>query len=97
MKEVIGKAPKMQPLFPCKIIVNKLKINEEKPIANKFSNFFIDIGPELAKVIPEPAKSFESESYIPKSNTIMPTGPIIVNELKNAFFSIKTKKCPGHD
>ena len=27
----------------------------------------------------------------------MPTGPIIVNELKDAFFSIKTNKCPGHD
>ena len=27
----------------------------------------------------------------------MPTGPIIVNELKDAFFSIKTNECPGHD
>ena len=26
----------------------------------------------------------------------MPTGIIIVNELKDAFFSIKTNKCPGH-
>ena len=27
----------------------------------------------------------------------MPTGPIIVNELKDAFCSIKTNKCLGHD
>ena len=27
----------------------------------------------------------------------MPTGPISVNEFKNAFFSVKTNKCPGHD
>ena len=27
----------------------------------------------------------------------MPTGPISVNESKNAFFSIKTIKCPGQD
>ena len=27
----------------------------------------------------------------------MPTGPINVNELKDAFFSIKTIKCPGLD
>ena len=27
----------------------------------------------------------------------MPTGPIIANELKDAFFSIKINKCPGHD
>ena len=46
-------------------------------MANKFNNFFIDIGPELAKEIP-PARSFESS--IPKHNTIMPTGP---NKLMN--------------
>ena len=60
-----------------------------------FNNFFVDIGPELAKEIPEPARSFES--YIPKSNTIMPTGPISVNEFKNAFLSMKANKCPGYD
>ena len=27
----------------------------------------------------------------------MPTGKIIVNELKDKFFSVKTNKCPGHD
>ena len=122
MKEVIGKAWKTQ---PCKIIVNNLKINEEKQIANKFDNSFIGIGPEPAKQILEPTRSFESyiprsntivttgvgpelakeipeavrsfESYIPRSSTIMSTGTIIVNELKNAFFSMKTNKCPGHD
>ena len=95
MKEVISKAWKTQPFLPSKIVVNNLKINEEKRIANKFNNFFIDIGSVLAKEVPEPARSFES--YIPKSNTIMPTGPISVHELKNAFFSIKTNKCLGHN
>ena len=52
MKEVIGKAWKTQPLLPRKIIVNNFKINDEKRIANKFNNFFIDNGPELAKEIP---------------------------------------------
>ena len=39
------------------------KTGEASPtssIANKFNNFFIDIGPELSKEIPRPAKSFES-------------------------------------
>ena len=53
MKEVIGKARKKQPLLPCKIIVNNIEINEEKLIANEFYDFFIDIGPELAKEIPQ--------------------------------------------
>ena len=73
----------MQPLLPRKIIVNNSKINVEKQISNKFNNFFRDIGPELAKEIPEPARSFKS--YIPKSKTIMPTRPISANEFKNVF------------
>ena len=82
-------------LWPCKIIVNNIEINEEKRIANEYNNFFLDIGRELAKEIPRPAKSFES--YVPTSNTTMPAGPISVNESKNAFFSIKTIKCLGQD
>ena len=95
MKEVIVKARKTEPLLPRKIIVNNFDINGEKQITNKFNNFFIDIGLELPKEIPEPAKSFKS--YIPKSNMIMSTGPISVKKLKNVFYSIKTNKCPGHD
>ena len=67
--------------MPRKIIVNNLEINEQKQIASRFNNLFIDIGPELAKGDPEPERSFES--YIPESNTIMPTVTISVNELKN--------------
>ena len=94
MEEVIGKARKAQPLLPSKIIVNNIEINEDKQIANEFINFFIDIGAELAKEIPRPARSFER--YVPKSNSTMPKGPISVNEFKNVFFSIRTNKCPGH-
>ena len=50
-EEVIGKAMKTQPLLPCKIIVNNIGINGEKRIPSKFNNFFIDVGPELAKDI----------------------------------------------
>ena len=90
MKEVIGKARQAQPLLPSKFIVNKAELNEDKWIANEFNNFFIDIGLELAKEIPRPARSFESNVQI--SNSKMPTRPISVNELKNDFFSIKTNK-----
>ena len=78
-----------------KILTNNIEINEKKQISNKANNFFTDIGPELLKEIPEPARSFES--YVPKSNTIIPTRPVSVNELKNDFFSIKTNNCPEYD
>ena len=58
MKEVIGKARKTQPLLPRKVIISNMKINEQKQIVNEFINIFIDIGPELAKEIPRPARSF---------------------------------------
>ena len=89
MKEVISKAPKMEPLLPCTISVNNIEGNEEKRIANEFNIFFVDNGPDLAKEIPRPVKSFER--YVLKSNTTMPTGPISVNELKNAFVLNKNK------
>ena len=68
MKEVISKARKTQPLLTSKTIVNSTEINKDKRIANEFNNFFIDIGPELAKEIPRTARSFKS--YVPKSNSI---------------------------
>ena len=95
MKEVIGKDWKTKLILPRKIIVNNIEINEEKRIASKFNNFFIDIAPELASVILGPARFFET--YLPKSNTTISIAPSSVNELKNPSFSIKTNKCPGHD
>ena len=83
MKEVIGKARKTRLLLPHKNIVINIKIVEEKRRANRFDNFFIDVGSELAKEIPGPARS--CESYMPKSNTTMLTGPISVNYLQNVF------------
>ena len=82
IKEEVRKARKTQPLLQSKIIVNNIEINEDKQIAN---NFFINIGPGLAKDIPKPARSFES--YVPKSNSTLPTGPISVSELKNFFLN----------
>ena len=90
-----GKIRETQPLLTCRIIVNNLEINEKMRIANKFNNFFIDIGPEPANKIPEPTRSFEI--YIPRPNTIMVTGAFSVTESKKTFFSIKTSKRPGHD
>ena len=88
MKEVIGKTRKIQLLLPSKIIVDIIEVNEDKQPAKEFNNFFIDIAPELAKEIPRHARSFKS--YVPKSNSTMPTGPISVNEIKNIGKSIIT-------
>ena len=43
----------------------------------------------------QPKKCFES--YIEKIDTRLPNTALSVNELKEAFFSLKMKKRPGHD
>ena len=69
-------------------------ITNPKIIAEKFNNFFIDIGPKLAQKIEAPIKTFES--YLKKINKRQPERPLTMNELK-AFFSLETNKDPGHD
>ena len=58
-----------------------------KIIAEKFNNFFIDIGPKLAQKIEAPTETFES--YLKKINRRQPEHPLTMNELKEAFFHWK--------
>ena len=86
MKEVIGKSKFIHSTLPRKIIINKNVIFEENRVANAFNNFFITIGPELA-----------NESYIQGTNETIKEQPVTINELKDAFFSLKTNKSAGFD
>ena len=49
----------------------------------------------MTQKIEAPTKTFES--YRQKINKRQPEHPLIMNELKDAFFSMETNKCPGHD
>ena len=64
-------------------------------IANEFNTFFTNIGAELAKNIPNASRPFES--YINRVDTTMPTDSFTINEVKEAFFSLKINKSPGCD
>ena len=55
-------------------------------------NFFTNTGTNLANKIPNASKPFDS--YITKANTSMESQPLSINELKDAFFSLKTNKSP---
>ena len=91
MKEIIGKAKySKKSNFPQKLkIGNKIKTGENE-IANEFNKYFADIGPSLAKNIPKPSIPFES--FLKRVNTTMPSQSLSANELKDAFFSLKTNK-----
>ena len=76
-------------------IGHKIKTGEDE-IANKFNKYFVDIGPSLAKKIPNPSISFES--FLKRVNTTLPSQSLAIKELKDNFlFSLKTNKSPGAD
>ena len=81
--------------LPTKITVNKTDIFDTKKIADEFNKYFTNVGTDLANKIPNASKRFDL--YITKVNTSMESQPLSINELKNAFFSLKINKSPGHD
>ena len=95
MKEVIGKSKLIHSNLPRKIVINKNVIFEKKQIANAFNNFFINIGPKLADDIPTSTRSFQS--YVQTTNETIKEELITINELKDAFFSLKINKSAGYD
>ena len=96
MKEITGKAKHSIKFnfLPKLKIGKKIKTGEDE-IANKFNKYFADIGPSWAKDIPNPSIRFES--FLRKVNTTLLSQSLSINELKDAFFSLKTNKIPGAD
>ena len=95
MKELIGKTRKSEPHLPGKLLIKEQEVSGKVGIANKFNTFLTNIGAELAKNIPNASRPFES--YIKKVDTTMPTDSLTINEVKEAFFSLKINKSPWCD
>ena len=66
-----------------------------KKIAAEFNRFFANVAPILAKQIPESENTFES--YLGKTSTTMQHESVLINELRDAFFSLKLNKRPEYD
>ena len=78
-----------------KITVNRLDKFDAKKIADEFNEFFTNIRTDLANKIPNPSRPFDS--YITNVNTSMESQSLSINELKEAFFSLKICKNPCYD
>ena len=84
MKEITVKAQDSKKSnFPGKLKIGKTGADE---IGNEFKKYFVDNGPSLAQNIPNPSIPFES--FLRKVNTTLPSQPLSINELKDAFFSL---------
>ena len=67
-----------------------MDVYNKPEIADTFNDFFRNIGKTLASQIPKSSKTFET--YINKVNVIRDSKALSINELKDAFFSLKINK-----
>ena len=95
MKEILGKCTTKPSTLPTKVTFNKTDIFDAAKITDEFNNFFTNIGTDLANKLRNTSKPFDS--YLTKANTSMESQPLSINEMKDAFFSLKINKIPGHD
>ena len=87
MKDIIGKSKIKSTNLPRKLTINKVNVYNRPEIAGAFNDFFTNIGQKLASQIPKSSKTFET--YMNKVNVIMDSKALSINELKDAFFSLK--------
>ena len=95
MKELIEKMALKSSNVPRKITVNKVDLFDQTKIAPEFNSFFINIRKNLASKIPNASTPFKY--FVNKSDFVMETKPLSMNELKDAFYSLKRNKSPGYD
>ena len=69
MTEIIGKKERNNKTLPEHLIVYEIEISDAKSIAEKFNEFFVNIGPDLANKIPQRDLTFKS--YLPTVNTTL--------------------------
>ena len=68
------------------------KITDIKSIAENFNRYFTEIEPTLAKKVDSPSVNFYK--YLEAYDITQPEKDLTVNELNNAFFSLKLNKSP---
>ena len=95
MKDIIAKSEVFHQNLLKKLRINKTSITDKKIIADIFNEFFINIGSNLAAIIPSSNMNFNS--YLPHVSTIFAEKSVSEKELKRAFFSLKLNKTPSYD
>ena len=90
MKEIIGKSKVVSSTLPRRVIVNKEEIYDQNIIAEKFNNFFVNVGPSLASKIPNTDKKFEN--YFETTNNLMSFGELTNLRMTNLKKLLKLSK-----
>ena len=95
INELLGRKKNFSDI-PDTFVSNDKILSGAVEIAEGFNNFFVNIGPNLSKVIPSPAKSFTEYLCNPSSENFVfaNTTPLIIDE---ALKKLKSKNSSGHD
>ena len=96
IKEAIGKYSCGRQKFPNKInLWSKFRASTDS-IAENFNKYFTEIGSNLANKISTLLANFDT--YLNNMcNIFPPENALIINELKDAFYSLETNKSPDFD
>ena len=95
MKELIGKVTLKSSNLPQKITVSKVDLFYQTKIMHEFNFFFTNVGKNLVSKVTNTSNPFEY--FVNKSDFVMETKPLSMNELKDAFYSLKSNKSQGYD
>ena len=95
MKEIIGKTKVCNDNFPKRLVIDKTEITNKKSIAETFNEYFVNVGPSLASVIPKSNVHFTSN--LPATYTIFEETNLTEQEFKDAYTSLKGNRSPGFD
>ena len=95
MKEVIGKGKLVNNSLPKHLIINNRNNFDQKTIANSFNEYFVNVRPKVACEILQSQRSFEI--YLKRSDSSVEEVILSDEEIKTAFFSLKSSKSPGFD
>ena len=71
------------------------EITDQKTIAEKFNEFYVNVGPNLASKIPQNNNDYKS--HLPDITTLFDEPELTEQELKEAVSSLKPNKSLGCD
>ena len=87
-----------KPDIPRKIKINNSTYDDPFTIATKFNEYFVNVGPNLAKKIPQHDSAFQNYlTNIPHTAMTMFLNPTNSDEICNIIHRLKGNKSSGHD
>ena len=95
LKDVIGKTKINENRLSKKIALENKEITDQKTIAEKFDEFYVNAGPNLASKIPQNNNDYKS--CLPNITTLFDEQHLTEQELKEAVASLEPNKSPGCD